>query len=149
MRSKRIIMLFVVTGLFILHACNNKTNRNTYLLEIEKTEKDFKSAIATLGAAEAFFLYADSNAVILRENDSLIKGKAAIRNYYARPLFKGASVNWEPDFSEVSISGDMAYSYGKYVWILRDSTGKENEYKGLYHTIWKKQTDGSWKYTWD
>ena len=99
--------------------------------------------------AEAFYLYADSNAVILRGNDSLIRGKAAIRNYYSMQKFKGASVDWAADFSEVSASGDMAYSYGKYVWILKDSSGKENEYKGMYHTIWKKQVDGSWKYVWD
>lgn len=134
----------------MLYACDsNRENRETYLKEIVKTEADFKSAISTLGVAEAFFLHADSNAVILRANDSLIKGRAAIRDYYLNPKFKDASVNWTPDFIEVSASGDMAYSYGRYVWLIKDSTGKENEYKGLYHTIWKKQTDGSWKYSWD
>lgn len=150
MYSKKTKALFIVSSLFLLYACNgNKTNRDINLQEIEKTEKDFKTSIARLGVAEAFFLYADSNAVILRANDSLIKGKSAIRDYYSMPQFKGASVNWTPDFTEVSASGDMAYSYGKYVWLLKDTTGKENEYKGLYHTIWKKQSDGSWKYVWD
>ena len=150
MYSKKTMVLFIVSGLFILHACNdNKANRDINLQEIEKTEKDFKTSIASLGVAEAFFLYADSNAVILRANDSLIKGRKAIRNYYSSPQFNGAVVNWTPDFSEVSASGDMAYSYGKYVWMFKDSTGKQSEYKGVYHTIWKKQTDGSWKYVWD
>ena len=144
------MVLFIVSSFFILFACNgNITNRAINLQEIEKTEKDFKTSISRLGVAEAFFLYADSNAVILRANDSLIKGRKAIRNYYSGPQFKGAVVNWTPDFSEVSASGDMAYSYGKYVWIFKDSTGKQSEYKGLYHTIWKKQTDGTWKYVWD
>ena len=149
MHTKKTTILFIVSGLFIFYACNNKTNRDAYIKEIEKTEKDFKSSISILGLAEAFFLYADSSAVILRANDSLIKGKSAIRDYYSMPQFKGASVNWTPNFTEVSASGDMAYSYGKYVWLLKDTTGKENEYKGLYHTIWKKQSDGSWKYVWD
>ena len=149
LRNKK-VSVFIFSSLFIFYACNsNKTTRDTYLQEIAKTETDFKFSITSLGVAEAFFLHADSSAVILRGNDSLIKGRAAIRNYYSSPQFKDESVNWAPDFIEVSASGDMAYSYGRYVWLLKDSTGKENEYKGLYHTIWKKQTDGSWKYIWD
>jgi ketosteroid isomerase-like protein len=150
MHSREKMIAFIVVCQFIMIACNSKkTNEENYLQEIEKTEKDFNASIAALGVAEAFALYADSNAVILRGNDSLIKGRSAIRNYYSRPVFNGASVKWAPDFSEVSANGDMAYSYGKYVWLLKDSTGKESVYKGLYHTIWKKQPDGSWKYVWD
>ncbi len=144
------VYMFILSSLFTFYACNsNKATRDTYLQEIAKTEADFKLSIDSHGVAEAFFLHADSSAVILRANDSLIEGRTAIRNYYSRPQFKDASVNWTPDFIEVSASGDMAYSYGRYVWLLKDSTGKENEYKGIYHTIWKKQTDGSWKYIWD
>lgn len=149
MHSRITTIVLIFCSLFLFYACNKKNNQNTYLQEIEKTEKDFKSSISSLGLAEAFYLYADSNAVILRGNDSLIRGKAAIRNYYSMAKFTGASVDWAADFIEVSASGDMAYSYGKYVWLLKDSSGKENEYKGLYHTIWKKQMDGSWKYVWD
>ena len=143
-------LVFLFCSSFIVCACNDsKKNRASYMQEIATTENEFKVSITALGVAEAFYFYADSSAVILRANDSLIKGRAAIRNYYSRPQFKDASVNWTPDFIEVSASGDMAYSYGRYVWLLKDSTGKENEYKGLYHTIWKKQPDGSWKYSWD
>jgi ketosteroid isomerase-like protein len=150
MQSKKIVIIYILACQFMLLACNSKkVIRENYLKEIEKTEKDFNSSIKTLGVAEAFYLYADSNAVILRGNDSLIKGKSAIRNYYSKPLFNRASVDWKPDFSEVSSTGDIAYSYGRYVWLLKDSTGNEKEYKGLYHTIWKKQPDGSWKYVWD
>jgi ketosteroid isomerase-like protein len=150
MQSIKMVIVFIVACHFVLVACNSKkTNRKKYLLEIKNTEKDFNVSIKALGVAEAFALYADSNAVILRGNDSIIKGKSAIRSYYSKPFFNGASVKWAPDFSEVSANGDLAYSYGKYVWVLKDSTGKENTYKGIYHTLWKKQPDGRWKYVWD
>ena len=56
MYSKKTMVLFIVSGLFILYACNdNKANRDINLQEIEKTEKDFKTSIARLGVAEAFF----------------------------------------------------------------------------------------------
>ena len=25
----------------------------------------------------------------------------------------------------------------------------EVEYKGIFHTVWKRQSDNSWKYVWD
>jgi ketosteroid isomerase-like protein len=43
----------------------------------------------------------------------------------------------------------MAYTYGKYLWKVKDTTGKIQEFKGVFHTVWKRQSDGSWKYGWD
>ena len=101
------------------------------------------------GIAEAFWFYADSNAVIKRNNDSLIHTKEGIRNFYAADFYKSASVKWSPDFIDVSPDGNMAYTYGKYLWQSKDSTGKPLEFSGIFHTVWKRQKDGSWKYVWD
>jgi len=101
------------------------------------------------GIAEGFWFYADSNAVIKRQNDTLIKGKENIRNYYSAVFYKTASVKWTPDFIEVSESGDMGYTYGKYLWQSKDSTGMISESRGVFHTVWKKQANGRWKYVWD
>ena len=93
--------------------------------------------------------YADSSAVIKRQNDTIIKGKEGIRNFYSDDFYKAASVTWSPDFIDVSEKGDMAYTYGKYLWQSKDSTGKPIEFRGVFHTVWKKQKDGSWRYVWD
>jgi ketosteroid isomerase-like protein len=58
-------------------------------------------------------------------------------------------VTWKPDFVDVSKDGEMAYTYGKFTWTFIDSLGNKNNFKGLFHTVWKKQKDGSWKYVWD
>jgi ketosteroid isomerase-like protein len=58
--------------------------------------------------------------------------------------FKNASVKWSPDFIDVSSSGDLGYTYGKYVWESKDSTGKTTASKGIFHTVWEKQKDGNW-----
>jgi len=50
---------------------------------------------------------------------------------------------------DASETGDMGYTYGKYTWQSKDSSGKVDEAKGVFHTVWKKQKDGSWKYVWD
>lgn len=127
-----------------------KDQSNTAQLEITQAEKDFAVMAAEKGIAEAFWYFADSNAVIKRgENDSLIHGREGIRNFYSADYFKTATVSWAPDFVSASANGDMGYTYGKFQWQSKDSTGRSTEVTGIFHTVWKKQADGSWKYVWD
>jgi ketosteroid isomerase-like protein len=114
-----------------------------------QAEKDFEKMAAEKGIAEAFYFFADSNAIIKRQHDTLIKGRENIRNYYSADYYKTASVSWSPDFIEVAENGDLGYTFGKYLWQSKDSTGKTNDFRGVFHTVWKRQGDGSWKYVWD
>lgn len=115
--------------------------------EIARTENAFMEMTRTKGIAEAFHHFADESAVIKRENDTLIKGRQAIFAYYKK--IENASVSWTPDAIEVSNDGTMGSSYGKYEWTVKDQAGKTTIYTGVFHTVWKKQPDGSWKYIWD
>ncbi len=128
---------------------DSTSKANKAKTEIEQAEKEFDKMAAEKGIAEAFWFFADSNAVIKRGNDSLIHGKEGIRNFYSGDYYKMATVTWSPDFVNASTSGDMGYTYGKYTWRSTDSTGKVIETKGIFHTVWKKQPDRSWKYVWD
>lgn len=138
--------------LMILCSCNSKPDKKntTYIkLQIVKTEKDFEKMVAEKGLAESFYHFADSNAVIKRERDTLIIGKDNIKKYYSNPKYRNITVTWTPDDVRVSDAGDMASSYGKYNWISKNTDGKTETLKGVFHTVWKKQTDGTWKYIWD
>ncbi|MFQ3608307.1 MAG: nuclear transport factor 2 family protein [Chloroherpetonaceae bacterium] len=117
--------------------------------EIIKIERAFQQMTVNKGIAEAFYIFADENAVIKRENDTLIIGKENIRTYYQQKQLKNVKVEWKPDFVEVSQSGDMAYTYGKYIWEFINQDGSTKQITGIFHTVWKKQKDGSWKYVWD
>ena len=101
------------------------------------------------GIAEAFYFYADQNAVIKRENDTLIKGNENIKRYYDAQTNKNAVVNWTADYIDVSDCGTLAYTYGKYSWNIKNEDGTVSTYKGIFHTVWKKQKDNRWKYVWD
>lgn len=141
-----------IVGLFLLFSSCNTDSAGLHekaKQEIAQAEKDFDRMATEKGIAEAFWYFADSNAVIKRGNDSLIKGKENIRNFYSTEFYKSASVKWSPDFIDVAETGDMGYTFGKYIWQSKDSTGKTNEFKGVFHTVWKRQRDGSWKYVWD
>jgi ketosteroid isomerase-like protein len=143
----RFLLLSLAACMMFSCTTRSKTPDTEMKEQIAAAEKAFEQMAADKGIAEAFWYYADSSAVIKRENDTLIHGREAIRNYYAADFYKTASVKWSPDF--IDVSGNMAYTYGKYTWQTKDSSGKVSEYRGVFHTVWKKQADGSWKYVWD
>jgi ketosteroid isomerase-like protein len=146
---KKIILVFTT---MLLLGCSQKQTQldlEPIKKEVLKAEEDFKNLAQTKGIQVAFYKFAEDNAVIKRENDTLIKGKENIKLYYSDQKYQSAKVNWTVDVVEVSNDGSMAYTYGKYVWSIKDFQGKEREFKGVFHTVWKKQKDGSWKYTWD
>ena len=147
---KKILMSAILLSSII--SCkddDDKKEQETARQQITAAEADFAKMCADKGIAEGFTFFADSNAVIKRGNDSLIKGKQGIKNFYSASRYANASVTWAPDFVEVSEDGDLGYTFGKYTWQAKDSTGKVNEFRGVFHTVWKKQKDGSWKYVWD
>jgi len=122
---------------------------NKQVEEIRKVEKQFETDLLTNGAAHAFEMFAAPNAVIKRQNDSLIFGPAAIKNFYSSEQFKNAKATWAPDHIDVSADGTLAYTYGKFQWKSTDKNGKASEFHGIFHTVWKKQSNGEWKYVWD
>jgi ketosteroid isomerase-like protein len=152
MKKESIIFLL----LSILLSCSapkssneNKPNNENAKQEIEKAEKDFAQMATDKGIAEAFYFFADSTATIKRQNDTLIHGKEAIRSFYSAPFYQKATVKWAPDFVQASNDGDLGYTYGKYVWSSTDPAGKPISFSGVFHTVWKKQPDATWKYVWD
>lgn len=135
--------------LVLIFSCNTSVEKESLIKEIFNSEKAFEKMCAEKGIAEAFYFFADDSAVIKRENDTLIIGKEQIKEYYNKEFYKTAKVNWAPDFIDVSEDGTLAYTYGKYLWVSKDEKGNDVEYRGVFHTVWKRQIDNTWKYVWD
>lgn len=135
--------------LVLIFSCNTSVEKESLIKEIFNSEKAFEKMCAEKGIAEAFYFFADDSAVIKRENDTLIIGKEQIKEYYNKEFYKTAKVNWAPDFIDVSEDGTLAYTYGKYLWESKDEKGNDVEYRGVFHTVWKRQIDNTWKYVWD
>ena len=140
---KILTIILVIVSLF---ACNSNKgkNQNDLKKEIINVEKEFEAAALNKGIPQAFYDFADEHAVIKRKNDTLITGKENIRNYYKSVNLQNVVLSWTPDFVGVSEDGTLGYTYGSYLWKNKDA-----ESRGVFHTIWKKQSDGTWKYVWD
>jgi ketosteroid isomerase-like protein len=146
---KKTIPLLILGISLIGFLPKTQTSETDARIEINNAEKAFNDVVTAKGLAEGFYQFAAADAIIKRENDTLVKGRDNIRKYYSNPKLKNATVTWKPDFVDVSKDGTMGYTHGKYIWTVKDSAGKSKDYKGVFHTVWKKQPDGSWKYVWD
>ncbi|HCT24478.1 MAG TPA: hypothetical protein DIW54_14585, partial [Chitinophagaceae bacterium] len=111
MTTKQAVFVFSIC----LFSCKPTIQPETASQAVADAERAFAQMAKDSGIARAFYAFADSNAVIKRENDTLIHGPAAIRAYYANTP-AGTTVSWSPDFVNVSTDGTMGYTYGKYLW---------------------------------
>lgn len=146
--SKVLLATLVVALGFVCNLKDQKKNLNDLKGELIKVEADFEAYAKDKGIAEAFYHFADDSAVIVRRNDMVVKGKENIKKFYAEIKFIVA-LNWKVDFVDVSADGTLGYTYGKYVRTVKDADGKISETNGIFHTVWKRQSDGTWKYVWD
>jgi ketosteroid isomerase-like protein len=149
---KKAIIYFTFLSVFHFNSYSQsktKVDKEKIINEIRAVEERFQNDLKTYGAENAFYKYAAENAVIKRGKDSLIFGNLAIKNYYSNPAYRNAIAEWKPDYVDISDDGSMAYTYGKYKWSFTDEKGKTTIYEGVFHTVWKKMNDSSWKYVWD
>ncbi len=143
--------LLLLSLLIVATSCDNKTaevDTDEIKEDIIAIENAFANAAAEQGVKEAFLAYAADEAVLVR-GSRVIKGKVEIGNYFDQSTHRDISLNWKPEFVEVSQAGDMAYTYGPYTYSAKDTTGTEVNISGIFHTIWKRQDDGSWKFVYD
>ena len=117
---------------------NKKVDRQFARSGLLDVERKFSMVSAELGARESLVLYAAKDVRLFRNDHFPFVGKMAAADALA-PLT--AEWTWTPSFADVSISGDLGYTYGTYE--LREKTGKLVE-KGNYARVWKKVL-GDWK----
>lgn len=137
--------------LFPLVCCNPETSPEQleqWKAEVSETERAFCEMAKKEGIDKAFAVYAAEESAIKR-GGKLIRGNDEIAEWYKNDVRPGDTLIWEPDFIDVSRSGDMAYTYGGFTFKSLDSEGNPKESTGYFHTVWKRQEDGEWKFVWD
>ena len=139
-------VFYIALIFMLLLGCQQATSKEQWKEEIRDAEQAFAQMAKEKGIHDAFLAFADEKAVLLRGNQ-LVVGIDSIDAFLENQVSK--SLVWTPDFVEVSASGDLGYTYGKYSFSYKDENGGEQINKGYFHTVWKRQPDGSWKFVWD
>lgn len=140
------IVFFIITMLsFSIFSCKETTiSRNQEI--ILQTDREFSNMSQKEGMIKAFVAYIAEDGVILRDKSFPSKGRESLRNFYTGKSDTSFTLTWEPLYADISASSDLGYSYGIYTTKVK-SSGEIS--KGTYVTIWKKQSDGSWKFVLD
>jgi ketosteroid isomerase-like protein len=123
-------------------------NKEKWIEEVRATETAFAAMAAEAGLKEAFLAYADENAVLNRGN-KLYQGKEEIAAHFDAQTIEEVSLVWTPEFVEVSDDGTLAYTYGPFTFSGKSAEGEAIEGQGIFHTVWRRQPDGDWKYVYD
>ncbi|PWT90062.1 MAG: hypothetical protein C5B54_07860 [Acidobacteria bacterium] len=131
MKNKLIAVLFFVFTSFCFA-------EQSALDSLVNAEKSFASMAVEKGRKEAFVAYLSDDSIIFRPGP--INGKKFYSDQPARP----GILSWKPAIADVSSSGDLGYTTGPWEFRKENMSDTPVAY-GYYFSIWKKQSDGSWK----
>ena len=138
----------ILIGLALLTFCSCSQQKIDTKLEGEKVMQTSRewSQIASTADIEKTLSYWADDAVVMLAGQPILNGKKDVRKM-VEESFKtpGFKISWEPQSVQVSENGDMAYLIEKESISMNDSTGKTMTMYSNGVTVWKKQTDGSWK----
>jgi len=111
---------------------------------LKQLEGVFMQAAAEKGSAGYMSYYSD-DAVELPNGADAIVGKTNIAAGMGFLDDKNNRLTWAPIGADISVSGDLGYTYGTFEFRSKDKDGKQTVDRGKYMTVWKRQADGSWK----
>ena len=143
--------IIIIATFITIQACSNDSKDgliDQWKQEITQTEKEFSDLAVREGIPRAFLTYAAKDAVLKRGNN-LIIGWDAINDRFNKQSPADVTLAWVPDFVDVAASGDLGYTYGHYTLTSMDSLGNKVKSTGVFHTVWKRQADGQWRFVWD
>ncbi len=132
----------VAAAALALSACSRAPDPAAARAAIMDADVAFAAATKARGVDGWVEWFADSGVQVTPGRN--VVGKAAIRELaVARFADTTRLLSWQPTTAEVSASGDLGYTIGR--WEVGPRAGGEPLGRGSYVTIWRKQTDGSWK----
>jgi ketosteroid isomerase-like protein len=138
---KKRILIALVMLLFTL-----QVQAQTPLQEMVQTEQAFSRMAAEKNTRDAFMAYIADDGLLFRPG--AVNGKKWMLEHPVPPSDKHPLLAWQPSFAGMAASGDLGFTTGP--WEFKEDV-KDEKPAGYGHfvTLWKKQTDGSWKFVVD
>jgi ketosteroid isomerase-like protein len=109
---------------------------------IRQKNQEFVQAFNAKQLPQILELYAE-NSVFMPPNMPIIRGKEALKNYYADLLNQGAGSLWL-DVAEVSGHGPIAYQTGPYELEYKPASGPGRHDRGKYLFVLRNMS-GTWR----
>jgi ketosteroid isomerase-like protein len=142
-------LLFIVFLILFTAKAYSQLDLQSEFEALKKVDTEFSALSASHGMKEAFLTYIADDGVLLRPYSMPISGYDAVKKFLDENGGGDFTLTWTPLYADVSITGDMGYTYGVYDLSLKNSDGKDQLHRGTYVSIWKKDKFGKWKFTLD
>jgi ketosteroid isomerase-like protein len=111
-------------------------------------EMEFSRMSEEKGFHSALKAYMSPEATKLVEGRFPLVGSDSIARVLDSRPDTGFVMTWKARRADISSSGDLGYTWGD--WMFRPKYPKAGDTLfGNYFTVWKKQSDGSWKWVLD
>jgi len=152
MKTQNFLLFFLISFFLLISCSKNKNCCNVSQKQTDsiiKTDIAFSDMSVKEGNQKAFMFYCSDSAILFREGSYPIIGRDSLLASFMKRKSSGRTLSWKPIKADISLSNDLGYTIGEWLLTLPDSSGKIQEYRGHYFTIWKKQTDGKWKFVVD
>jgi ketosteroid isomerase-like protein len=111
------------------------------LISLIESERAFSKLSVEKGVRHSFTEFFADEGLNFTPEPVNIKESFRKRPAPARP--QPFTLSWEPVFADVSEAGDLGYTTGPFISV--DNDRKNPSQHGYYFSVWKKQSDGSWK----
>ncbi|HBB88374.1 MAG TPA: hypothetical protein DC047_12240 [Blastocatellia bacterium] len=142
---KKLICVMLLLGI-IAPGRAQKEKEPTALESMVATELAFAKTAKEQGTRPAFSAFIADDGILFRPGP--VKGKEWLAKNPAPVSDKHPWLSWYPAVADIALAGDMGYTTGP--WEFRPDVNDAKAVAfGNFLTVWKKQTDGSWKFVID
>ena len=135
----RVLLRIATYGTLALLALPARTSPNADPADIVGAERAFAAKVRAVGVRDGFLAWLAPTGVVFRPGPVI-----GHTSYEKQPTGWHGLLAWHPLHAAISGDGKLGWSTGPWTW-RRDSTQKKADAYGEYMTVWRKQSDGSWK----
>ena len=133
---------FIAIGLLLFIALIQEKDLPPAQAELVNTERAFAKLAVERGVRESFIAYFADDGIGFgphphKVKETLSKSPASATN-------SSITLNWAPVYGDISQAGDIGWNTGPTL-IEDNSPEKKPARHGMFFSVWKKQSDGSWR----
>jgi len=140
---------FILFTTAVLIACNSRPQQQLDLKQVrtfvEAQNVKWFDAVRQYDVPSLLSLYTE-DATLMPPNFPMLRGKRQIKAYYDRMTIRKIKISkGVMNILELSGKDSTVYEIGQYIMDIERPEMQPVSDTGKYNTIWKLQSDGTWK----
>src|SRR5262245_51615227 len=133
-----LVLTLLIFFCLLLWSPTTSAQQNSDWTTLVEAERAFAAASLSKGSRAAFLEFLAEDSVLFRPG--AVSGKKWIEEHPAPSTL----LTWEPTFADIAQSGDLGYTTGP--WEIRPNNPQDTPSAyGHFVSVWKRQSDGTWK----